>query len=260
MTQAWETFNDAYLKKLKRPEFWGFNPDQASGSSMLFRSEETNPWAGRDKANAQYGPMGAGGMGASNISVNQAPQSSVMNLVPEGLNLPMMPSPQKDTFNQLMSPVAGVGSKVASDWMSKKVTDWLSGPQSFDKLSPEMQGFAEQFTKGGPVDAYGELASRFGKESLAGTESGLGGYEKLAEGMTGKASETTGDLMAGFDPTSAVMTAAPMLAKMFGLKGTASDALSAAGSTGAAALQGFMNPINDVGALLSIVKFFRGLF
>ena len=226
MPEAWSIFTDAYLKKLKRPEFQGFEPDQAYGANMLFRSEETNPWAGRDRANAQYGPQGAsGGIKAQipSMSVTQPPGSPVQNLLPQGWNIPGLPSQQQSGFNQLMGPVVGVGSQ----WAGKSIYDWLT----------------KDPMKAGVVDAT----------------AGIGPYGEAAEGMIDP-SKTAGDLAAGFDPATAAMAAVPQLAKMFGLKGTGGDVLGAAGSTGIAAMQGFANPISDIGALYSLYKMFKGFF
>ncbi len=260
MANVWETFTDSYLKKLKRPELQGiFNPDQSYGANMLFRSEETNPWAGRDQSNAKFGPMGASG-GMKVQAPVMSPQGA-SGLLPPNWNLPLMPSPQQDTFHQLMggieAPIANIGGKIGANYIQSLL------PQGFEKLSPELQGYAKELLGGGGSDVYGDLASKFGKEASTVTESGLGGYEKLAQGVAEKATEGAGDttnLLAGVDPATMAAAAIPMLAKMFGLKGTGGDALGAATSTGIAAAQGGMNPISDIAALYSLYKFGRGLF
>ncbi len=251
MANVWETFTDSYLKKLKRPELQGiFNPDQSYGANMLFRSEETNPWAGRDQSNAKFGPMGASsGVKAQAPTLN--PQGA-RDLLPQGWNLPMMPSPQQDTFHQLMGgiqgPVANIGGRIGAN----AIMDWM-------KSSP--QGDAAEAIMSARDSA--RMAQELSNPSYDAA-AGVGPYGEAAEGMTEVAGGTT-DVASGLsltapDPATTAAAAIPMLAKMFGLKGTGADALGAASSIGIAAAQGGMNPFSDLMAAYSIYKFGRGLF
>jgi hypothetical protein len=270
MSKAWELYNDSYIKGMKRPEFWGFKPDQASGASMLFRSEETNPWANRDQSNAKYGPHGGA---TSAIKSNQPSGISAASLgggtgiggmMPSSWNIPGIPSQSQNTFANNMAPLVGAAGKYAGG----TIADWFKGPQSFDKLSPEMQGFADKFTTGGATDTYSKLGEQFGGEGLGATESGLGGYDKLlgsalkdsSVAMSDEASSSLLGGLSGADMGSGAAAVVPILSKMFGLKGTAGNAVGAAAGVGGAAAQGFVNPISDVAAVMSLVKLFGGLF
>lgn len=265
MAKAWEAFNQGYMSKLKRPEYWNFSPDGAYGASMLSGSQNTNPWANRDQSNAKYGVMG-GPQPSKTLSLS--PKGAVdmlgtTNLMPKNMNIPGIPSEQKGTFQNLMDMAGGTASKAASNWMTGKVTDWMKGPQSFDKLSPEMQGFADKFMQGGGGDPYDTLMKGFGQEPI--TESGLGGYDKLFEQSIADSTEELAkpglfDGISAGDIGTGALAAAPMLGKMFGLKGTAGRALGAAAGIGSAAAQGFMNPISDLMATWNIAKFIGGLF
>ncbi len=182
MPNVWETFTDSYLKKLKRPELQGiFNPDQSYGANMLFRSEETNPWAGRDQSNAKFGPMGARG-GITTQAPTMSPQGAG-SLLPQGWNLPMMPSPQQDTFHQLMGGIQGPVSAIGSKYGADAIMDWM-------KSSPK-----EEAAKA-LMEAKDSAAML--KELLAGpydAAAGVGPYGEAAEGMTealGGASDVAG--------------------------------------------------------------------
>lgn len=257
METANSIFVDNYLKKLKRPELQGiYKPDDNYGANMLFRSNETNPWAGRDQSNARYGylggPAGTSGLSpgyklpTSNTGTSGEASSIMPGLnMPGGWNIPGMPSAQKSTFTSLMEPVVGAGSQLGA----KAIVDWMKGPQTLADLSPMMEGYAK--------NALGVAA---------GMESGLGGFDKLLGGAieksTGDLAASSGDLLSKLDPTSAAVSAVPMLAQMFGLKSDsdASRGLSAATSVGLAAAQGGLNPISDIAAVVSLIKLFGGLF
>jgi hypothetical protein len=306
MASAMETFTDSYLKKLKRPELQGnFNPDQNYGANMVSRSNEVNPWIGRDQDNAKYGYLGG------TPGVNKAAPGSIQtptatqagtstqgsNLfaglsLPAGTNIPGLPSKQRDTFNSLMTPVAGS----MGNYAAKNIMEWIR-PSKFESLSPMMEGYAQKVMgmapetvsnalsglsgdiganvlsstdaiMNGAPDIATTLASQFGKEAIDVTESGLGGYSSLLGNAVG---ESTKDLMAptfmegigsGLSNMGPGIAAAaiPVLGRMFGLKGDAANGLGAATGVGLAAAQGGLNPISDIGAVYSLFKLFRGLF
>jgi hypothetical protein len=244
MAEAWSAFNDSYLKQLKRPEYWGFTPDQASGSSLLPGSEESNPWAGRDTANSKFGQLG----GTAGKILPTA-QPNFMSQMQTGMFGNQTGKPQGNSFESLMTAATDKGAK----WLGGKAGDWLSGPTSYDQLSPEMEGFAKTLAGEAPV--------------VSGvTEGGLGGYDKLLGGAMADSTAGIADAAGGIGGTAAdiagggALAAAPLLAKMFGAGKTTSDALGAAGTTGMALVQGGLNPISDVAALFSLYKLFRGLF
>lgn len=262
MSQAWSAFTDSYLRQLKRPEYWGFQPDQASGSSMLARSEEGNPWANRNQDNAKYGMLG----GTKAGQVFQAPGGNV-----PGLNVNNMPfapnmgasSPSQSTFTNLMAPVVGATGKYAG----QGVMDWMKGS------SPTTTELSNKIALLGGGEAslpdFASSLSEMGGKGLEGVVSQSGdAFKGITEAMTQESTKGLSDAISGvaggIDPTSlatgGVGMAAPMLAKMFGLKGTAGDAVGAAAGVGTAAMQGFLNPVSDVSALYSLYKLFSGLF
>jgi hypothetical protein len=264
MSQAWNAFTDSYLRQLKRPEYWGFQPDQASGSSMLPRSEEGNPWANRNQDNAKYGMLG----GTKAGQVFQAPSGNI-----PGLNVNNMPfapnmgasSPSQSTFTNLMTPVVGTAGKYGG----QTIADWMRGPAStMTDLSDKIVLLGS-----GEVNLPGFASSivEMGDKGLEGITSQSGdAFKGISDAMTQESTKGLSDAISGvdvasgIDPTSlasgGVTMAAPMLAKMFGLKGTAGDAVGAAAGVGTAAMQGFLNPISDVSALYSLFKLFKGLF
>jgi len=276
MATAMEAFTDSYLRKLKRPELRGvYEPDQNYGANMLFRSNETNPWSGRDQSNSKFGFLGGTAgvnkntLGGTTPTQTQAGTSTQASSImpglnmPSGWNIPGMPSQQNSTFTSLMAPVAeGIGKYVTGN-----ITDWMKGPSTYGDLSPMMEGYAAKVLGGeGGKDIVDTLSSQFGKAPIAGTESGLGGFESLLGNAVG---ESTKDLSSGAsgvldgigDMGPGVATAAiPMLGRMFGLKGDAANGLSAATSVGMAAAQGGLNPISDISAVMSLIKLFGGLF
>lgn len=267
MSQAWSAFTDSYLRQLKRPEYWGFQPDQVSGSSMLARSEEGNPWANRNNDNAKYGQLG----GTKAGQVFQAPSGNVTGLNVN--NMPFAPnmgvsSPSQSTFTRLATPVVGTGG----DWLGKggisTVADWLKPTPSVSDIATKL-GLAS----GGEV-AIPDFASKLSGMGESALDPAMGkagdAFEGIGKALTEESTKNLSDTVSGvdvasgIDPTSlatgGVTMAAPMLAKMFGLKGTAGDAVGAAAGVGGAAMQGFVNPVSDVSALYSLYKLFSGLF
>lgn len=178
MSDVWSTFNDSYLKKLKRPEYWGFQPDQASGSSMVSRSEEQNPWAGRNDANAKFGLLGKG----TDIQ-NTSKVMSELPFAPPPMALPTSRPSEATPFQGLLTDMGKGGSKLVSDWAGKKIPELFQGPQSFEALSPEMQGFASAFGKGSP-DVVETLSKQFNLSPEA-----AGTYDKLLGQAVEKSTE-----------------------------------------------------------------------
>ena len=113
MPQLWNDFNNSYLKnRLKRPEFWNFEPDQAFGANMVHGSENINPWANRDASNAKFGVLGKPGQ------VFQGPPSGVPGAIP-GLNIGQNIGGQSSTFGQLLGTAGGVGSNYMAGQLAK---------------------------------------------------------------------------------------------------------------------------------------------
>ena len=239
-------FMDSYLKRLKRPELFNYNADQSFGANMVHGSEMQNPWANRNQDNAKYGSLG----GTQPGTISQGPENNQQIPGVNAINIPGYPkqSAAQSTFANLLgataAPVLSKGitdllspaAKTAEDVVSK-MSDMGGG---YGKLAGEMLDVP---TTGDAMEGIGSELTRDSSKSLSDAVSGV---------------DTSSPL--GFDPTSAATAAAPMLAKMFGLKGTAGDAVDAAAGVGGAALQGGVNPIADVGALISLVKLFGGLF
>lgn len=257
MSQAWDIFADNYIRNLKRPELFNFNPDGAYGANLLHGSENTNPWAGRDQSNAKYGALG----GKTGQSIVQSSSTSQIPSLP-GLNINNIPallpgvptSPAQNTFAGLMGSIAKpIGDKVATDGV-----DFIKNLLNGTNIGADVVGNAAEMGGG-----YGKLAGEMIGASTSGDAyAGIG--ERLTRESTKRLSDAINGVDTsstfGFDPTSIAIAAAPQLAKMFGLKGTAGDAVGAAAGVGSAALQGGMNPVADVGALMSLVKLFGGLF
>jgi hypothetical protein len=170
MSDVWSVFNDSYMKKLKRPEYWGYQPDQASGSSMLARSEEQNPWAGRNQDNAKYGQLGASvPIPNTSHAIGDTPFES-----PPALSMgSQQPTPKQGPLQTIMDLTSPAASKLTSDWLTKKIPELINGPGTFNSLSPEMQGFAEAFKTGAP-DVYKTLGDQFGLSDMP-----TGTYDKL---------------------------------------------------------------------------------
>jgi hypothetical protein len=195
MESSKEIFYNSYLKKLKRPELQReYNPDESYGANTLFRSEETNPWAGRDQSNAKFGALGgpsgyqgqpfklsqgstSGGVGGGDYTLGD-----ILSHGKAGVNLPFIPSGEKSVFNTLMEPVIGAGSKLGAN----AIVNWMKPVDSFSKLSPMMEGFAGRATDAIPFSPAGDALSEMG-----------GGYGKLADLLTKESSDTLKSTIAG---------------------------------------------------------------
>jgi len=224
MGTANEIFYNSYLKKLKRPEFQReYNPNDSYGANSVARSERTNPWAGRDQNNAKFGALGgpsgfkgqpfslsqgssSGGVGGSEFSLGD-----VLSHGKAGINLPMIPSSEKSTFNKLMEPVVSVGGKLGAN----AIMDWMS-TDKFSELSPMMEGFADKALDTIPLSGVGDTMSEMG-----------GGYGGIADMMTKGSTE---GLKSAIEGTEAVGDAATDATSSVPYAGTAlkllGDALS----------------------------------
>ena len=260
MSQAYNTFMDSYFKRLKRPEFANFNPDQSYGANMVHGSEEQNPWANRNQDNAKFGNLG----GANN-KVVQGPQaipggSLDPSLIGKSFTLPPSGPVENQSQNALDS-LMGVVTKPMSNYLGKtaanSISNWISpassSPDAFvDKLG-EMGGGYKQIASeilGLPAqsgDAFEGIGKEMSRESTDLLKGAIGGADSAAPSLS-------------FDPTSMGLAAIPAVGKMLGLRGSAADGLSAATGIGSAALQGGMNPLSDLSAVMSLVKLFGGLF
>jgi hypothetical protein len=161
---------------------------------------------------------------------------------------------QPNEFQRLFAGGGDIASKAMVDWGGKKVNDYLFGPKDFASLSPEMQGFAENFTKGVPEDAYKALASQFG----------LGEEELLKEGVYNRllqkaVMESSDDLLtssANAAATSSIPWVGPALSlgkdifsgNIFRQPGASIG--SAGGALGGAMLGQALIPIPGVGAAI----------
>ena len=251
--EAFDIFADSYLKGLKRPEFWNFNPDSAFGANMMKGSENQNPWANRDKDNAKYGIFGgtANAAGKPPVITSSAPGMTGASQA-SPLNPGMLTQPQPSTFAKLMGEGEGQGAK----WLGGNIADNIKQLLSTD--NPEVKasvGTAMEHMLGGtlPQSAVEKSVAGFGEgiPALTGVESAVG---KLGEAAPGGLNLTAPD------PTSMGLSLAPTgLEALTGSK-TAGNVAGAGINTGLAAAQGGMNPLSDVAALASIYKLMRGFF
>jgi hypothetical protein len=220
MESSKEIFYNSYLKKLKRPEFranrsgstsQAFNPDDAFGANSVFRSEETNPWAGRDQDNAKFGALGgpsgykgqpfklsqgstSGGVGGSEFT-----WGDVLSHGKAGVNLPFIPSGEKSTFNTLMEPVMDVGSKYGA----KAIMDWMNPKSTMSDLATKIALASE-----GEVaipDVAGKL-SGMGENALSNFDftMGKGGdaIKGISEGLTQESTDSLKNIIEGAEEVS----------------------------------------------------------
>jgi len=236
MPQAWDAFNNSFIRKLKRPEYWGYNPNQAYGANMLFRSEETNPWAGRDQLNAKFGVLGG-----TNNRVGTIPTANMGGMAPSPL-----PSPQS-SFEKLMAGTGSVASTYASKELGNKGYEWLKG--LFGGAIPSQTVASELAEMGG------------GYAKLAGLPISGDPYADIGAAMTEKAiAPEAASAFTAPDPLTLALSMAPIGMEAITGSKTAGRATGAAVSTGIAASQGFANPISDAKALWDIIRLFGGLF
>jgi hypothetical protein len=259
MSQAYNTFMDSYFRSggLKRPELFNFSPDQAFGANMVHGSERQNPWANRNQDNAKYGNLGG-----NNNKVVQGPEFTANPLAPGGFTQ-VANGPSASGQSGLNS-IMGAITKPVGEYLGKTAYNWLNPESTLTDIGNKL-GLAA----GGEVnipDIAGRL-SEIGKDPLASLIPTAGdAFEGIGKEMTkGSTDMLKGAIEGGgsslsFDPVSMGMSAIPALGRAFGLKGDVGNGLEAGASVGAAALQGGLNPIADIGAIMSLVKFFGGLF
>lgn len=249
MPSAFDMFTDSYIRSMKRPELFNFEPDQAYGANLLHGSEKQNPSPNRDQDNAKFGRLGS----------------------------PTTPIYQQENN---IPPLTGFGDNSSMPGISTQ-TSQGSGPLSTLMGMGAGAGVSYGMSKG--LDYLKDTFKNIMGESKNLSDMG-GGFSKIAEQMTGapSADQTAASILGdsseslhnaihgleatkspiGFDPTTLALAAVPQLARLAGLKqdSIGGSGLSAATSVGSAALQGGLNPIADVGAGMSIVNFIRKLF
>lgn len=245
MPQIWSEFNNSYLKnRLKRPEFWNFEPDQAFGANMVKGSENINPNANRDASNAKFGILGKPGQ------VFQGPQTGVPGSIP-GLNVGGTLGSQGSSFNQLLGQTGAVGSNYLSSQLAKPGAEWLKN--LFGGVE-DLTGAGELLNKAdvaGALSGVKELTDLTGAgDVLRGADLAGAGVERLGEGFQ----------FATPDPLSMTASVAPMGIEALTGSKTAGNVAGAAAMTGIAGAQGFMNPISDAMALYQLFKMFKGFF
>ncbi len=256
MPQVWDVFNEGYLKRMRRPDFWGFEGDSAFGANMVHGSESINPNANRDASNAKYGALAQPMMNPWKGATYGSPSGRVTNP-------PILGGNQNTPFSQLMSSTGAMGQNYLTGQIGKNIGDWLS--------KPSLEGGTEALknlvaTKGmdfASQPVIEKMAGQFGETvSPALTESGLGGYSKLGEMMSTPTDATSGFTFTAPDPISMTAMATEPLGKLIGGEtgGKIGRGASAGITTGLAAAQGFANPASDLAALFSLIKFFGGLF
>jgi hypothetical protein len=197
MESSKEIFYNSYLKKLKRPELQReYNPDESYGANTLFRSENTNPWAGRDQDNAKYGALGgpsgykaqipgfslsqgstSGGFGGSAYTLGDV-QSHGAGAV----NLPFI---QKQGGG---SPLVGIAQplvNVGAKYGANAIMDWMKGTPA-DALQ-------ETFDKGG---GYEKLYDAMTSKSTDALQSAVSGSEAGLESGVGAAADAAGSASA----------------------------------------------------------------
>lgn len=259
MSQAYNTFMDSYFKRLKRPELFSYNADQSFGANMVHGSEKQNPWANRNQDNAKFGSLGG-----DNNKVVQGPEFTANPLAPGGLTQTNQGAPSVSGQSGLDS-IMGAVTKPVGQYLGNAASNWLNPEATLTDIGSKL-GLAS----GGEVaipDIAGQL-SKMGEDSLSAfiptsgdAFEGIG--REMMEGSTDVlkgAIEGGGSTPFNFDPISMGLSTVPALGRMFGLKGDVANGLEAGASVGAAALQGGLNPISDIGAVMSLVKFFGGLF
>jgi len=245
MPQLWNDFNNSYLKnRLKRPEYWNFEPDQAFGANMVHGSENINPWANRDASNAKFGVLGKPGQ------VFQGPPSGVPGAIP-GLNIGQNIGGQSSTFGQLLGQTGALGGNYLAGQVAKPGAEWLRG--LFDRPE-DLTGAGEILNRADIAEALsgmGGVPDLTGAgEALRGADLAGAGVERLGEGFK----------FAAPDPYSMAAAIAPTGIEALTGSRTAGNVAGAAASTGIAGAQGFMNPVSDLAALYNLFKMFRGFF
>ena len=217
---------------------------------MLHGSENTNPAPNRDQDNAKFGRLGGG-------TTPVYEQSGAAPTLPGFGGTPSIPgssTPAPQGAGPLgtlagMGAGAGVsyGLNKGVDYLKGAFKDMMGGSSNLSDMGGGYSKIAEQMTGAPGVDQTTQSIIGDSSKSLSDTIYGTGGA-------------TTSPV--GFDPTSIAMAAVPQLARLFGLKqdSIGESGLSAATNVGSAALQGGANPVADVGALTSLVRFFSKLF
>ena len=145
-----------------------------------------------------------------------------------------------DNFNAMVGAQQPQGINFNNDWMQRNLFGMDSGP-SLPQLGPA-QGVG------------GDASAAFGGDWVPSLPGSIG--ERVGE-VGGKVSRGLESI--GINPGMLAAGAAEPLVK--GLTGSrlGGRAAGAAATTGMAAAQGFMNPVSDIAALMSILKL-AGLF
>jgi len=148
-------FYDSMFKKMKRPEYWNFTPDQAYGANMVPGSEMVNPNKGRDSSNALAG-------GLNLPSLMQKYTSPYQGKVPGGnvgINTSSLPGVGNKSagFSDLLRAAGNYGADYAASQLGKAgsslLKDW------FNKDTPAIKYLMETYKQGMPGD---ELSSMLG--------------------------------------------------------------------------------------------------
>ena len=266
MSQAYNTFMDSYFKRLKRPELFNYNADQSFGANMVHGSEEQNPWANRNQDNAKFGNLGG-----VNNKVVQGPQvfeGGQIDPTLAGRSFTMPTSGSVSQSQDALNTLMGTITRPVGEYLGNATSDWLNPKATLGDISNKL-GLAA----GGDVnipDVAGRL-SDMGANPLTDFDPTMGKAGDAFAGIGKEMTQGSTDMLKGaieggesiatsFDPVSMGLNAIPALGKMFGLKGDVGRGLKAGASVGSAALQGGLNPISDLGAMVSLYKFVRGLF
>lgn len=250
MSSAFDMFTDSYIKSMKRPELFNFNPDQAYGANLLHGSEKQNPSPNRDQDNAKFGRLG----GSTTPVYQQGGGTQPLTGFGDNLSMPEV-STQSPQGSGPLSTLMGMGAGAGVSYGMNKGLDYLKGvfkgvmggSENLSDMGGGYSKIAEQMTGAPSVDQTAK--------SIIGDSS-----KSLHDTITGATDATSSPV--GFDPTTLALAAVPQLARLFGLKqdSIGGSGLSAATNIGSAVLQGGLNPISDVGAGMSVVNFIRKLF
>ena len=129
---AFDIFADSYLKGLKRPEFWDFNPDSAFGANMVKGSQNQNPWTNRNQDNAKYGIFGGTANAAGKPPVITS-SGNMGGVQASPLNPGGLTQPQVSPLARLLGTTEGEGTK----FLGKNLADNIK--ELFAKDNPEVQ-------------------------------------------------------------------------------------------------------------------------